>query len=271
MKRGRIGLIALGVAASLAVAGCGTTTRSGEVGIERKQTLLLSSGEVNRAAAQSYRKIIADASRKGLLNRNPQEVERVRAVAQRLIPATGAFRADAPGWQWEVNVLSSKELNAWCMPGGKIAVYTGLLEKLQLTDDELAAVMGHEIAHALREHGRERASEQVATAAVIGIAGAVLGAGQGSMDLANIVADLTISRPNSRTHEVEADRIGVELAARAGFDPRGAVTVWQKMAKAGGSEPPQFLSTHPSTENRIRDLEVYAARVTPLYEQARKR
>jgi predicted Zn-dependent protease len=99
----------------------------------------------------------------------------------------------------------------------------------------------------------------------------VLGAGQGSMDLANIVADLTISRPNSRTHEVEADRIGVELAARAGFDPRGAVTVWQKMAKAGGSEPPQFLSTHPSTENRIRDLEVYAARVTPLYEQTRKR
>jgi predicted Zn-dependent protease len=157
------------------------------------------------------------------------------------------------------------------MPGGKIAVYTGLLEKLQLTDDELAAVMGHEIAHALREHGRERASEQVATAAVIGIAGAVLGAPSGAVDLAGIVADLTISRPNSRTHETEADRIGVELAARAGFNPRGAISVWQKMAKASDGEPPQFLSTHPSSETRIKDLEVYAARVDPLYQQARQR
>lgn len=168
-------------------------------------------------------------------------------------------------------MITLKDLNAWCMPGGKIAVYTGLLEKLQLTDDELAAVMGHEIAHALREHGRERASEQLATAAVIGIAGAVLGASSGTVDLASVVADLTISRPNSRTHEIEADRIGVELAARAGFDPRGAVSVWQKMARASDGEPPQFLSTHPSTETRIRDLEAYAARVEPLYQQARKR
>ncbi len=264
-------LAAASLAASLALAGCRSTTQPGAIGVERKQALLVSSGEVNNAAAQSYRKIVADASRKGLLNRNPQEVERVRAVAKRLIPATAAFRADAPRWQWEVNVLTSKELNAWCMPGGKMAVYTGLLERLQLTDDELAAVMGHEIAHALREHGRERASEELATAAVIGIAGAVLGASAGTTDLANIVADLTISRPHSRTQETEADRIGVELAARAGYDPRAAVTLWQKMAKASGGEPPQFLSTHPSSETRISDLEIYAARVDPLYQQARKR
>jgi len=271
MRTGWIALVALGLAAAITLAGCKSTTQAGAVGIERKQALLLSSSQVNSAAALSYQKITAEASSKGLLNRNPQQVERVRAVAKRLIPATAAFRSDAPGWNWEVNVLSSKELNAWCMPGGKIAVYTGLLEKLQLTDEELAAVMGHEIAHALREHGRERASEQVATAAVIGIAGAVLGAPSGATDLASVVADLTITRPNSRTHEAEADRIGVELAARAGYDPRGAISVWQKMAKASDGEPPQFLSTHPSTANRIKDLEDYAARVEPLYQQARKR
>jgi predicted Zn-dependent protease len=259
------------VAGTLALGGCASTTKPGTVGIERQQALFVSSAQIDQAAAQSYRKILTDASRKGLLDRNAQQVARVRAIAQRLIAQTGTFRPDAPGWKWEVHVLNSKELNAWCMPGGKIAVYTGLLDKLQLTDAELAAVMGHEIAHALREHGRERASEQVATSAVIGIAAAVLGAPTGSADLAGLVADLTISKPNSRTHEVEADRIGVELAARAGYDPYAAVSVWEKMARAGGSEPPQFLSTHPSSESRIADLKVYAARVEPLYQQARTR
>jgi len=263
--------ICAAMAGTLVLGGCASTTKPGTVGIERQQALLVSSAQIDQAAAQSYRKIIADASRKGLLDRNPQQVARVRAIAQRLIAQTGAFRPDALRWKWEVNVITSKELNAWCMPGGKIAVYTGLLEKLQLTDAELAAVMGHEIAHALREHGRERASEQVATSAVIGIAAAVLGAPSGSADLAGLVADLTISKPNSRTHEVEADRIGVELAARAGYDPYAAVTVWEKMAREGGSEPPQFLSTHPSSASRIADLKVYAARVEPLYQQARSR
>jgi len=259
------------LAGSLVVAGCASTTKPGAVGVERQQALFVSSAQIDQAAAQSYRKITAEASRKGQLNRNPQEVARVREVARRLIAQTGVFRPDAPGWKWEVNVFSSKELNAWCMPGGKIAVNTGLLEKLQLTDDELAAVMGHEIAHALREHGRERASEQLATAMAISVAGVLLGAPSGSMDLAAVVADLTISKPNSRTHETEADRMGVELAARAGYDPYSAVTVWEKMARVGGGEPPQILSTHPSSASRIADLKVYAARVQPLYEQARKR
>lgn len=267
-----VGMVLFGVlVGSLVLGGCASTTRPGAVGVERQQALLVSSSQINQAAAQSYRKIIADASRKGLLDRNAQQVARVREVARRLIAQTGTFRSDAPRWKWEVHVLTSKELNAWCMPGGKIAVYTGLLDKLHVTDDELAAVMGHEIAHALREHGRERASEQLATSAAIGIAATVLGAPSGSTNLAALVADVTISRPNSRTHEVEADRMGVELAARAGYNPNGAVTVWQKMARAGGSEPPQFLSTHPSSASRIADLKVYAARVEPLYEQARKR
>jgi predicted Zn-dependent protease len=156
------------------------------------------------------------------------------------------------------------------MPGGKIAVYTGLIEKLKLSDAELAAVMGHEIAHALREHGRERVSQQMATNAAVAIGAAVLGVGDAGASLGNLIAQVTFTLPNSRTHEIEADRIGVELAARAGYDPRGAVTVWQKMAKADGSGTPQFLSTHPSPENRIKDLEIYAQRVMPLYEAAKR-
>jgi predicted Zn-dependent protease len=156
------------------------------------------------------------------------------------------------------------------MPGGKIAVYTGLIEKLKVTDDELAAVMGHEIGHALREHGRERASQAYAESLGLSVVGAALGLGQGSMQLAQIITDITFNLPNSREHEVEADRIGVELAARAGYDPRAAITLWQKMGQVGGSAPPQFLSTHPSPQNRQKDLTAYAARVMPLYEAARK-
>jgi predicted Zn-dependent protease len=160
------------------------------------------------------------------------------------------------------------------MPGGKIAVYTGIIEKLQITDDELAGVMGHEIAHALREHGRERASQEVAASAgatALGtLANVFLGTGQTGTDLAGVVGQVTFLLPYSRVHETEADRIGVELAARAGYDPRAAIALWQKMAKlAGGSAPPELLSTHPSNESRIKDLETFSQRVLPLYEQAR--
>jgi predicted Zn-dependent protease len=258
--------------ATLAIfAGCQSvqTTQSGVVGVERKQTMLVSSAEIDQGAARAYEKIIAEARKKGELNRDAAQTERVRHIAQRLIPRTAAFRADAPAWKWEVNVITSKEINAWCMPGGKIAVYTGLIEKLNATDEELAAVMGHEIAHALREHGRERASQAQAQGILIGVIGAVAGLPQGTLDLTQMVVDLTFNLPNSREHETEADRIGVELAARAGFDPRGAISLWEKMGKVGGGQPPQFLSTHPSHESRISDLRVYAAKVLPLYEAAR--
>jgi predicted Zn-dependent protease len=155
------------------------------------------------------------------------------------------------------------------MPGGKMAVYTGLIDKLQLSDDELAAVMGHEIAHALREHGRERASRAMMTGLGVSVLSAAAGIGQGGADLVQMVADITFTLPNSREHETEADRIGVELAARAGYDPRAAITLWQKMGKASGGAPPQWLSTHPSNDTRLKDLENYAARVMPLYEQAK--
>ncbi|MGQ0751148.1 MAG: M48 family metallopeptidase [Betaproteobacteria bacterium] len=268
----RRGGLVLAIVAAAALPACETvqTTQAGAVGVDRKQAMLLSSDQVNNAAVSAYRQTMQSASQKGALNRNPAQVQRVRAITQRLIPATGAFRQDAPGWKWEVNVISSPEVNAWAMPGGKIAVYTGIMEKLKLTDDELAAIIGHEIAHALREHGRERASQQMAQGLAVGVIGAAVGLGGLGQDLAGLVADVTFGLPYSREFEREADRIGVELAARGGFDPRAAITLWQKMAQAGGGGTPEFLSTHPSDQSRIQDLQMYAQRVMPLYQQARR-
>jgi len=265
--------IALSFIGTLALASCQTvqTTQPGVVGVERQQSMLLSSAQVDKSAAQAYQQELKKAAAKKALNRDPEQVARVRVIALRLINVTGAFRPDAPRWAWESNVITSNDVNAWCMPGGKIAVYTGLIEKVKPTDDELAAVMGHEIAHALREHGRERASQAAAQSIALSIGGALLGLGDNSVQLAQIITDVTFNLPNSREDEIEADRIGVELAARAGYDPHAAVTLWQKMGQVGGSAPPQFLSTHPSPQNRQKDLTAYAERVMPLYEAARKR
>lgn len=266
----------LALLASLA-AGCATTrtTTGGAVGVEREQTMLVSSTEVNRSAAKAYQEVMRDAYGKNRLNRNPAQVERVRVIASRLVPVTGAFRNDAAEWAWEVNVVTSPELNAWCMPGGKLAVYTGLLEQLQLTDDELAGVMGHEIAHALREHGREKASKAAGVNVAASIGGALIGAYFGvdsgiGQSVIGTLGDLAYMRPNSREMEQEADRIGVELAARAGYDPFAAITLWEKMGRAAQGQPPQWLSTHPSHEARIADLRVYAQRVQPLYSATRR-
>lgn len=258
--------------ASLSVlAACQTvqTTKPGTVGVDRPQSMLVSSAEVNASAAKAYQQLVTGAAKKGQVNQDAAQVGRVRRIAQRLIPHTGAFRPDAPGWAWETNVISSKDVNAWCMPGGKIAVYTGLIDGLKPSDEELAAVMGHEIAHALREHGRERVSQAQAQGLIIGVLGAVAGVSRGGMDLTAVLVDLTLNKPNSREHETEADRIGVELAARAGYDPRGAVSLWEKMGRLGGGQPPEFLSTHPSAATRIADLKAYAAKVLPLYETAK--
>jgi predicted Zn-dependent protease len=262
--------LAAALLATLALASCETvqTTQPGAVGVERKQSMLLSAADVDKSAALAYQQEMKKAAAKKALNRDAAQVARVRVIALRLIQGTAAFRPDAPKWAWETNVIASKEVNAWCMPGGKMAVYSGLIEKLKVTDDELAAVMGHEIAHA-REHGRERASQAYAQAIGLQVVGAAFGLGDSSVQLAQIITDVTFNLPNSREHEVEADRIGVELAARAGYDPRAAVTLWQKMGQAGGGAPPQFLSTHPSPENRQTDLADYAARVMPLYEATR--
>ena len=253
-------------------AGCQTvqTTGGGTVGVDRGQMMMVSAQDVEQASGKQYQEVLAEARKKNMLNRDSQQLARVRAIAGRLIPQTAIFRPDATRWQWEVNVLSSEQINAWCMAGGKIAVYSGLIDTLRLTDDELAAVMGHEIAHALREHSREQISKSMATGLGISVAGAMLGVGGAGQDLMGMVAKVTFELPNSRLHEVEADRIGVELAARAGYDPRAAVRLWDKMASRSSGSPPQWMSTHPAHANRQRDLADYAARVMPLYEASRR-
>ncbi|PKO80503.1 MAG: peptidase M48 [Betaproteobacteria bacterium HGW-Betaproteobacteria-13] len=259
--------------AALLSVGCQTvqTTGGGAVGVDRGQMMMIPASDIEQASSQQYQEIISEARSKNLLNRDARQVQRVRQVASRLIPQTGNFRRDAPGWKWEINVLKSDELNAWCMAGGKIAFYSGLIDRLSLSDDEIAAVMGHEIAHALREHARERVSKSMATGLGISVAGALLGVGEVGQDLMGSVAKVTFELPNSRLHETEADRIGVELAARAGYDPRAAVTLWTKMASQSSGAPPQWLSTHPSHDSRQKDLAEYAARVMPIYEQTRRR
>jgi predicted Zn-dependent protease len=232
--------------------------------------MMVSSEEVEASSKKQYSQMMAEAQKKGVLDRNAAQVQRVRAITQKLAAHVGAFRADAAKWPWEVHVVSLDEVNAWCMPGGKMAIYTGLIEKLNATDAEIAAVMGHEISHALREHARERISRQMGTQMAVGIAGALFGIGELGQNLGSMVADVTLNLPNSRTHEVEADRMGVELAARAGYDPRAAIGLWEKMAKvSNGGQPPKWLSTHPSHEDRINDLRAYSERVMPLYQAAK--
>lgn len=257
--------------AALALGGCQTTTSGGAVGAERKQLLLVSSQELEQMSTQAYNKLKVDASAKGELNTDGAMLQRVRAIAARIEPQTRVFRADAPGWKWEVNVISSNELNAFCMPGGKIMFYSGLIQQLNLTDEEIAVVMGHEIAHALREHSREHVSQALAAQMGIGLGTSLFGLGQGSSDMAGTAYQALIATRFSRTDESEADRIGLELTARSGYDPRAGVSLWQKMLRANsGGRPPEFLSSHPSDASRVQQIEALLPTVMPLYTATRR-
>jgi len=266
-------LIALSISAWLAMlSGCATTTTGGAVGANRSQLLLISSEQLEQTAAQGYSQLKTEATQKGALNTNEKLLERVRAIARRIEPQTGIFRKDAPGWNWEVNVIDSDELNAFCMPGGKIMFYSGLINQLKLTDEEIAVVMGHEIAHALREHSREQVSQAIAAQSAIGIGAALLGLGEGTADLANTAYGALIATRFSRVDEAEADRIGLELTARAGYDPRAGVALWQKMMQAHpGGRSPEFLSSHPAESSRIQQMQALLPTVMPLYDQAHSR
>ena len=271
--------LSLLLAAAIAVTGCAPvqTTKSGAVGVQRKQVMLLSEKQVESMSAQSYVQTLKEADSKKVLNTDTQEVERVRTIAKRLIAQTGAFRQDALNWKWEINVQESKEVNAYCMAGGKIMVYTGLIQQLKPSDDELAAVIGHEIAHALREHSREQMSQAYAQqfgllglAAIVGVATKDANNASKTLALGGTVAAVALTLPHSRRAEHEADEIGLELAARAGYNPNAAVSLWEKMAKVGGQKPPEFLSTHPSDASRIEDIKRLIPTVMPLYEAAIK-
>ena len=264
-------LFAAAATALIALSGCATvqTTNPGAVGVDRKQQMLVSEEEVEQGAQQAYAQELKKGRDAGKLNADRALSTRVRNIAQRLIPVTGTFRPDAPRWNWEVNTLVTDDLNAYAMPGGKIMVYSGLANKLKLSDAELAAVIGHEIAHALREHSRERISRAYAQQLALAGVAVVTGAGQGALDIANTVAAVTFQLPHSREQEAEADEIGMELMARAGYDPNAAVSVWQKMMSANEGGPPEFLSTHPSPQTRIAGLQALVPKVMPLYKAAR--
>lgn len=226
---------------------------------------LVSAEQIEGMAQKQYLQMQQEASAKGALAAptHPQLL-RLRAISQKLIPFAPRWNPRATQWQWEVNLIGSKQINAFCMPGGKIAFYTGILDTLNLTDDEVAIIMGHEIAHALREHGRERVGKSMATQGALSIGSALLGLGDLGRVAAGGAANL-LSLKFGRDDETEGDLIGMDLAARAGYDPRAGVALWQKMATASKGAPPAWLSTHPSGKNRIAEISKHLPEVMPLY------
>ena len=250
------------------LAGCAANPLTG-----RSQFLIVSEETAVSQSAAAYSSMMGDLGKKKKIDADSPRAQKVRALTERLIAQAVRFRPEAARWNWEVRVIDDpKVVNAFCMAGGKMAIYSGMWEKLKATDDEIAQVMGHEIAHALADHTRERMSiamtSQVATqVAAIAIASPE---NQGlALTGAQLAAMLAIQLPNSRNGESEADQIGIELAARAGYDPAAAVTLWEKMAKVGGGGPPEFLSTHPSPQNRAARLKTLGAKVRPLYAAAK--
>jgi predicted Zn-dependent protease len=245
-----------------------------EVGSTSKFAKLVPAGEVENSAQMQYGQMMKQADEKeALAGDDHPQVIRLRAIANKIIPFSYEWNPRARDWKWEVNLLGSTQINAFCMPGGKIAFYSGILTKLELTDDEVAMVMGHEIAHALREHARERMGKSMATNGLSRLGGALIA---GFLGIDARVTDAVaqqgaqlLSLKFSREDESEADLVGMELAARAGYNPRAGVSLWQKMSAANKGAPPQWLSTHPSGNTRIKDIEANLPKVNPLYERAK--
>ena len=255
----------------LAAGAAAATPVLGQVSVGEASRLrgLVPAKELEGAATQQYTQMLAQARAQGALapDNHPQ-LQRLRAIASRLIPHSTQWNDRARQWRWEVNLIGSKQINAFCMPGGKIAFYTGILEQLQLTDDETGMVMGHEMAHALREHARERIAKSQGTGALLSIGAQLLGLGQLGDVAANIGTQL-LTLKFSREDEIDADLVGLEIAARGAFNPNASVSLWQKMGRAsGGGGNPGFLSTHPTGPDRIRRLQENVPRVGGLYQQA---
>ena len=263
-----LGGAGLGFTALLA----GTAQAQVEVGQASSLRKLIPAETLEASARQQYRQTLGEADSKGALAPDDYpQLKRLRAIAARLIPYTAQWNPDARKWKWEVNLIGSKQINAWCMPGGKIAFYTGILDQLQLNDDEVAMIMGHEMAHALREHSRERLAKSRATSMGLSVASQLLGLGQMGDVAANLGTQL-LTLKYGRDDETEADLVGLEIAARGGFKPEASVQLWKKMlaATGGGKGQPSFLSTHPSGNNRIQELEANLPKVAQLFEQAQQ-
>ena len=232
---------------------------------------LVSEGTLEAHALQQYRGLLRAAQAKSALApQDHAQVVRLQAISQKIIPHANKWNEQAKDWKWEVNVIGSPQINAFCMPGGKIAFFLGILEKLQLTDDEVATVMGHEMAHALREHARARLAKTRLTGLGAQALSSLLGLGDLGQAGLNAGAQL-LTLKFSRGDESEADLVGMELAARAGYDPRAGITLWQKMSAAAKRAPPQWLSTHPASAKRVADMKSQMDRVLPLYARATNR
>lgn len=230
---------------------------------------LVPAAQLEEQATQQYSQLKQEAKQKGVLvpEDHPQ-VQRLRAIAKRIIPHTERWNDRADQWSWEVNLIALKDVNAFCMPGGKIAFFGGLIDTLKLTDDEVAIVMGHEIAHALREHARERMAKGSLLSLGATIGSAVLGLGEIGQAVVGQGAQLWMLK-FSRGHETDADTVGLDVAARAGYDPRAGITLWKKMAMLNKSDPPQWLSSHPAGKNRVAQIEKHLPSVMPLYAKSK--
>ena len=253
--------ILLALTCSLLVASCATSPTG------RTQLMLVSEDQAISSSRQAYAQEMSRYKQAGQLVTDERLLARVRTITGRLVAQAVKARPDSAKWQWSVQVIDDpKNVNAWCMAGGRMAIYTGLIQKVDPTDDELAQVMGHEIAHALANHTAERMSMAMAGNLGVMAAGVMSDNPGQSMAVAATAAKLAVDLPNSRAAETEADQIGIELAAKAGYDPRSAITLWQKMGKVGGGAPPAFLSTHPSDTQRQQRLGALAPKMLPYYQ-----
>ncbi|MEO5909572.1 MAG: M48 family metallopeptidase [Pelobium sp.] len=250
------------------LAACSTVPLTG-----RRQANLVSDAEMQQMAAQSYNEFLKDPSTK-VVN-NTAQSRKVKEVGARIQSAvtkfmnTNGYADQLAGFNWEFNLVESKEVNAWCMPGGKVAVYTGILPVTQ-TDAGLATVMGHEIAHAIAKHSNERYSNQMIAQGLGSIIGGAVTNSQAGMGVFNQIfgvgAQAGVLLPNSRKQESEADRLGLTFMAMAGYNPQSAVDFWTRMAaQANGQAPPEFLSTHPSDATRINDIKKYLPEAQKYY------
>jgi Zn-dependent protease with chaperone function len=256
----------------LAAGGAAATGALAQVDVGSSSGLrkLVSAETLENSARQQYAQVLAEARAKGALAPDDEpQLQRLQTIARRLISHTAPWNPRSRDWKWQVNLIGSKQVNAWCMPGGKIAFYTGILDQLKLNDDEVAMIMGHEMAHALREHARERLAKSQATSIGLSIASQLLGLGQLGDVAANLGTQL-LTLKYSRDDETESDLVGLEIAARGGYKPEASVSLWQKMQAASGNGSPSFLSTHPSGANRIEELQANLPKVQHLYEKARR-
>lgn len=252
--------------------GCAHSTSTGTIGIDRQQLLIVPAEALAKEADLAFSKLQTDETRAGKLITSGPEYARLDAIAKRIIKQTSVYRADALSWAWQLALIDRDVVNAFVMPNGKITFYTGIIRKLKLTDDEIAAIMGHEVAHALREHSREKASQKLTSDVLLSVAASTSKKADSVSALGGLVSNGLFLLPNSRNMEAESDIMGIELAARAGYDPRAAISVWKKMIalESGSSATPAFLSTHPTHEDRIANLETKMALAMPLYEEGQR-